>query len=312
MSYYRYITGIYKSYWPGLNRTLRSSSVPRNVPDIDCGTYGLNVSGVESGLRSFRSSSMPPTSDSIYSSSSFLSRHSASPFMDRAFSVPPSSLTSSIPSSFSSYSSSRPSAFSSYSRSSVSRVESTHYTDFDCKVLDYMGKLDRDYSIKNEVSQARRIRESSPPRYDYGSRYSDRALRASRERSPDYFGSKYNYYDGNKHKADYLYESSKDVLGNWLVTGKSRDTLNRRNDRATSPLISRGLDRYYGSERRSDYMGDISSGRGDFRHYNYRKTPYFGQSDYMKYIPKYFNYLNDIPGQRYRDLVSDSPMCSAE
>ena len=33
MSYYRYITGVYKSYWPELNRTLRSSSVPRHVPE---------------------------------------------------------------------------------------------------------------------------------------------------------------------------------------------------------------------------------------------------------------------------------------
>ena len=40
MSYYRYITGVYKSYKPELNRTLRSSSVPRHVPDIDT---GLNV-----------------------------------------------------------------------------------------------------------------------------------------------------------------------------------------------------------------------------------------------------------------------------
>ena len=32
MSYYRYITGVYKSYWPELNRTLRSSSSPRHVP----------------------------------------------------------------------------------------------------------------------------------------------------------------------------------------------------------------------------------------------------------------------------------------
>ena len=35
----------------------------------------------------------------------------------------------------------------------------------------------------------------------------------------------------------------RDVLGNWKMAGKSRDTLTRRNDRATSPLISRGLDR---------------------------------------------------------------------
>ena len=33
MSYYRYITGIYKSYWPELNRTLRSSSAPRHIPE---------------------------------------------------------------------------------------------------------------------------------------------------------------------------------------------------------------------------------------------------------------------------------------
>ena len=33
MSYYRYITGIYKSYWPELNRTLRSSSSPRHIPE---------------------------------------------------------------------------------------------------------------------------------------------------------------------------------------------------------------------------------------------------------------------------------------
>merc|ERR1712089_17858 len=37
MSYYRYITGLYKSYWPELNRTLRSSSVPRTLPETDPG-----------------------------------------------------------------------------------------------------------------------------------------------------------------------------------------------------------------------------------------------------------------------------------
>ena len=35
MSYYRYIPSVYKSFWPGLNRTLRSSSVPRHVPALD-------------------------------------------------------------------------------------------------------------------------------------------------------------------------------------------------------------------------------------------------------------------------------------
>merc|ERR1711990_636359 len=56
MSYYRYITGVYKSYWPELNRTLRSSSVPRTVPDLDSSRY-------------VRGTSMPPNayySDSHY------------------------------------------------------------------------------------------------------------------------------------------------------------------------------------------------------------------------------------------------------
>merc|ERR1719150_3226804 len=48
MSYFRYITGVYKSYLPGLNRTLRSSSVPRTVPELDTKRY-------------VRSSSVPPS-----------------------------------------------------------------------------------------------------------------------------------------------------------------------------------------------------------------------------------------------------------
>merc|ERR1711962_557645 len=93
MSYYRYITGVYKSYWPGLNRTLRSTSVPRTIPgcDIDCGTYGLTISGLEPSIRMTRATSAPPTRD-FYSSSVFLTRHSATPFRDRAASVPPRAL----------------------------------------------------------------------------------------------------------------------------------------------------------------------------------------------------------------------------
>ena len=39
MSYYRYITGVYKSYLPELNRTLRSSSVPRTVLPLDTSEF---------------------------------------------------------------------------------------------------------------------------------------------------------------------------------------------------------------------------------------------------------------------------------
>ena len=47
MSYYRYITGVYKSYWPELNRTLRSSSVPRTVASkhFIIGTILIQLSG---------------------------------------------------------------------------------------------------------------------------------------------------------------------------------------------------------------------------------------------------------------------------
>ena len=43
MSYYRYITSVYKSYLPELNRTLRSSSVPRTVTAMDYCEFLLGV-----------------------------------------------------------------------------------------------------------------------------------------------------------------------------------------------------------------------------------------------------------------------------
>ena len=36
--------------------------------------------------------------------------------------------------------------------------EGFHYTDFDCKVMDYMGRLKREDMVKNYVSQTRTIR----------------------------------------------------------------------------------------------------------------------------------------------------------
>jgi len=277
MSYYRYITGVYKSYWPGLNRTLRSTSVPRTIPgcDIDCGTYGLTISGLEPSIRMTRATSAPPTRD-FYSSSVFLTRHSATPFRDRAASVPPRALPMPARATPLVESAVR----SGNEMVATRRVETTHYTDFDCKVLDYMGKLGRQEDARMAVSQARG--------------------RSSEASGRGEFSSNYDFYAGNKHESDYLYSSTRDVLGNWKMAGKSRDTLTRRNDRATSPLISRGLDRYFGSQRRVDYLGDQASGSTDFRHYNYRRVPYLGGSDYMKHIPKHLDYLNQIPNQRFK------------
>jgi len=235
MSYYRYITGVYKSYWPQLNRTLRSSSVPRRVPDIDTNRFS-------------RASSVPP---SAFYSNSFLTN--AMPFRDRAASVPPR-----ISSSSSSYSSSSgySTTTSSYSSSYSKAADYTHYSDFD--------------------KQSRSCRSEN----DY---YRDGDYRTG-------FAKNYNYYDGGKHSSDYLYKSTSDVLGTWKHYNLSNQTIKERNTRAKSPLVTRELDRYYETSRRSDYIGDISSGPAkDFRYYSYRRVPYFGGSDgyqYMKQKPR--------------------------
>ena len=104
------------------------------------------------------------------------------------------------------------------------------------------------------------------------------------------FSSNYNFYDSNKHSGDYLYQVSADVLGNWKHYNLSADTLNYRNNRAKSPLVTRQLNRYQlflvsfsfsryiprYYEKQSNYVGDTGT---DFRHYNYRRVPYFGGSD---------------------------------
>merc|ERR1711970_538975 len=241
MSYYRYITGVYKSYWPQLNRTLRSSSCPRTSPDRDLGRYA-------------RASTVAPSS--FYSNSFF--SHEATPFQARALSVPPRVVTTSRSSS------------------------SSSYTNFDYKVLDYMGRLERDDSIRNAVSDARRSHSHATSYYRDGDYRSD-------------FSSKYNFYDGNKHLPDYLYSSTSDILGSWKHYNLSSNTINERNTRAKSPLVSRELDRYYETKKRVDYIGDISSGSAkDFRYYHYRRVPYFGGSDNYAYVRKLISYMNTV------------------
>jgi len=293
MSYYKYITGLYKSDWPELNRTLRSSSVPRRVPDLDTGRFGRGTS----------------ISPSAFYNKSFFS-HPATPFSDRSTSVPRDVLyfpehrstsytdidytdkgrftrgTSISPSAFynKSFFSHSATPFSDRSTSVPRDVphftehRTTNYTDFDYKVLDYMGRLDREDVVRSNVSQARNYRTAS----NYKSTI-------DRDYAADSFSARYNYYDGNKHGRDYLYPSSREVLGTWKHTGLSSDTLNTRNSRASSPLKSMELDRYYETSKFCNYMGDVSSGGAvDFRHYNYRRVPYFGGSDnyqYMKHRP---------------------------
>eukprot|EP00092_Neocalanus_flemingeri_P035503 GFUD01038636.1.p1 GENE.GFUD01038636.1~~GFUD01038636.1.p1 ORF type:complete len:244 (-),score=47.63 GFUD01038636.1:157-888(-) len=232
MSYYRYITGVYKSYWPELNRTLRSSSAPRHIPEA-----------VPSRIS--RASSVPPSQ--FYSDCYFKRGTSAVPFRERALSVP------------------RQVSYSYDTRCIVSPPPTTYYSDFDYKVMDYMGRLDREDTIRSTVRQSRMGRTAT---CSYPS---------------DSFSSRYNYYDGNKHGGDYLYPITNDVLGSWKHYNLSADTLNYRNMRSKSPLVTRELNRYY--EKKSNYIGDLSSGgTTDFRHYNYRRVPYFGGSDGYQFM----------------------------
>jgi len=236
MSYYRYITGITKSFRPP-TRALRSSSVPRHVPQLDTARYA-------------RSSSVPPSASF---SASFSTRYSATPFRDRALSVPPAYSTS---------------------RSTSGYDQGYHYSDFDCKVIDYMGKLERQDMVKTLVSQSKYLRSSESS-----------AIADSYGRKSDVFSRRYDYYDGGKHGSDYLYPTTKEVLGSWKHYNLSYQTLSDRNKRATSPLVSRELDRYFGTQRRTDFIGSVSSGGlTDFRHYNYRRVPYLGGSDHFSYL----------------------------
>jgi len=97
-----------------------------------------------------------------------------------------------------------------------------------------------------------------------------------------------DYYGNNKYN-DYAYSSITDVLGRWKHYNRSNDTLNSRNNRASSPLVSRELNRYFSSSGRTGCAGDMRSrGAAEFRHYNYRSVPYFGASDNYHGLSKMF------------------------
>ena len=82
-----------------------------------------------------------------------------------------------------------------------------------------------------------------------------------------------------------IYPVGREVMGSWKHYNLSRSTLEGRQRRETSPLESRELSRYFGTQRRNDYLGSISSGCAtDFRHYNYRRVPYLGGSDHYSYL----------------------------
>jgi len=135
------------------------------------------------------------------------------------------------------------------------------YSAFDYKVMDYAARLDAEETTRRYINS--RKYESS---YAYPS-------------SSSTFRNRFDYYGALKHERDFMYDTSE--LGLYKHYRRSSATLNERNTREKSPLVSRELDRYYKTERRSTFVGDISAGpHCDFRYYNYRRVPYFGGSDY--------------------------------
>jgi len=150
------------------------------------------------------------------------------------------------------------------------RARGGGYSAFDYKVMDYANRLDREESVRSYINERKtdsllNRASSLTSQYDY-------------DNAP--FRSRYNYYDPVKHEHDYMYNTS-DVGGSWKHYRLSNSTLESRTARAKSPIVSRELDRYYKTERRSSFIGDVSSGANrDFRYYSYRPVPYFGGSDY--------------------------------
>jgi len=139
------------------------------------------------------------------------------------------------------------------------------YSAFDYKVMDYASRLDREETTRRYINQRKTYLESEPSTT---------------------FRSRYDYYSAMKHEPDFLYDRSS-VCRDFSCFRKSTATLEARNQRAKSPLATRELDRYYKTERRSSFIGDISSGGSrDFRFYNYRAVPYFGGSDYYTLTKK--------------------------
>merc|ERR1719449_206462 len=241
MSYYHYMQSVYTSTLPQLNRTLRSSSVARSS------SVTRTTTTSEMPSRFTRAATVGPT-DFKYN------YVSAMPFTYQYESAVQRMLdrnlraTSVAPSSLSS---------TTYA-DAYTRARSGGYSAFDYKVMDYANRLDSEETTRSYINE-RKFQSS----YDY---------------TP--FSSRYNYYAPTKHEHDYMY-NTRDVGGSWKHYRLSNSTLESRTARAKSPIVSRELDRYYKTERRSSFIGDVSSGANrDFRYYSYRPVPYFGGSDY--------------------------------
>lgn len=240
MSYYQYMQSVYSSCLPQLNRSLRSSSVERQASTRS--SYYSNALN-DSTSRFYRAATVGPT-DYVYTSAMPFTME-AEKALERLTSRRAASVEPVIKKPFS--------YVQHYSNYHVGEG----YSAFDYKVMDYASRLDREEITRKYINERK----------------------AAMAYEPTSFRSRYDYYSARKHETDFMYDRST-AMSDWYFTRKSRSTLEHRNQRAKSPLATRELDRYYGTERRSSFSGDVSSGGSrDFRFYNYRNVPYFGGSD---------------------------------
>ena len=143
------------------------------------------------------------------------------------------------------------------------------------QVMDYASRLDREETNREYLNSMKS---------DYYSRAASSSAASNRYAG---LGSRTSAADLDSFRLN-----SRDLYS-YKHYRKSNQTLTDRNTRASSPLQTRELDRYYKTERRSSYMGDLSSGgHRDFRYYNFRSVPYYGGSDYYTYVPRLISWLN--------------------
>jgi len=242
MSYYQYMQSVYRSFLPQLNRSLRSSSVERLEAPRSASYYTASLQ--DNTSRYMRAATVGPT-DYVYTSAMPFTLE-AEKAVERLMNRRSSSVDREV----------------SVIRKPFTYTEAyqtggTGYSAFDYKVMDYASRLDREETTRRYINQRKTVTSYEPTS----------------------FRSRYDYYGAMKHEQDFMYDRSS-VMSDFHHFRKSRNTLEARNQRAKSPLATRELDRYYGTERRSSFSGDVSSGGSrDFRFYNYRAVPYFGGSD---------------------------------
>lgn len=259
MSYYKYMVSVYRSTLP--DRSMRSSSVERTMPLESARFLRASTIGPCCSYTSTSSSSLGSSYGSAWRSGL---DSAAMPFNAayevasqkardiRAYSLEP---------------------VSTYRRAYVSPnygggLTSYDYKVYDVKVMDYASRLDQEESTRRYMNERRSTMRSDPIRMSY---------------SPDSYRSRYDNYSNRRFDRNYLYQT--EDLNSYKHYRRSNATLNERCARAKSPLNSREIDRYYKTEKRSDYMGDVSSGAyRDFRYYNYRSVPYFGGSDHYQML----------------------------